>query len=139
MIAANAGVSAAATVAGEGPPDQRAAVLTKIDTIVDPCSQAQGRPIGLVGMGMIERVDITAGRIWVTVLPTFPTCMFRGVIQEEIESRLRTISWCQAVSVRFAGADAIWDESRLSDAARLALGRQSKAGVGRNSSEPRPK
>jgi metal-sulfur cluster biosynthetic enzyme len=139
VIAANAEVSGAATVAGEGPPDQRAAVLTEIDTIVDPCSQAQGRPVGLVGMGMIERVDIATGRIWVTVLPTFPTCMFRGVIQEEIESRLRTISWCQAVSVRFAGADAIWDESRLSDAARLALGRQSKAAVARDSSEPRSK
>jgi metal-sulfur cluster biosynthetic enzyme len=90
-------------------------------------------------MGMIERVDIAAEHIWGTVLPTFPTCMFRGVIQEEIESSLRTISWCRAVSVHFAGADAIWDESRLSDAARLALGRRSKVAVARDSSEPRSK
>jgi metal-sulfur cluster biosynthetic enzyme len=135
VIAANVEVSTTATVSGEGPPDQRAAVLAEIDTILDPCSQAQCRPVGLVGMGMIERVDIAGGRVWVTVLPTFPTCMFRGVIQEQIESRLRMISWCQEVSVRFATAESIWDESRLSDAARRTLGRRTKASVSPSTSE----
>jgi len=133
VIAAGAEASETAAVAGEGPRDLRTAVLREIDTVVDPCSRALGRPVGLVGMGMIERVDIEAGRVCVTVLPTFPTCMFRGVIEEEIETRVRTISWCQAVSVRFAGADVVWDESRLSDAARRALGRPRSA-VARSSS-----
>jgi metal-sulfur cluster biosynthetic enzyme len=136
VIAADAETSETAAVAGEGPSGLRTAVLGEIDTIVDPCSRALGRPVGLVGMGMIERVDIAAGRICVTVLPTFPTCMFRGVIEEEIKIRVRTISWCQAVSVRFASADVVWDESRLSDATRRALGRRPKSAVARSSSGP---
>jgi metal-sulfur cluster biosynthetic enzyme len=118
------------TIAGEGPPDRRAGVLAELDAIVDPCSRAFGRPVGLVGMGMIERLDVTAGHVFVTVLPTFPTCMFRGVLEEEIEARVGGIDWCEAVSVRFAGAEAIWDESRLSNAARRALGRSPKPAGG---------
>jgi metal-sulfur cluster biosynthetic enzyme len=133
VIAADAEAFETAAVAGEGPPDLRTAVLKEIDTVVDPCSRALGRPVGLVGMGMIERVDIVAGRVCVTVLPTFPTCMFRGVIEEEIERRVRTISWCRAVSVRFTGADVVWDESRLSDATRRLLGRQPRSAVARSS------
>jgi metal-sulfur cluster biosynthetic enzyme len=110
-------------VSGEAPADRRAEVLTAVDAIVDPCSRALGRPVGLVGMGMIERLDVSGGRVCVTVLPTFPTCLFRGVLEEEIEGRIRLLPWCEDVSVRFADAGVLWDESRLSDAARAALGR----------------
>ena len=104
-------------------PDRRATVLATLDDIVDPCSRGLGRPVGLVGMGMIERLEISDGDVDVVVLPTFPTCLFRGVIEAEIERRLRALPWCRTVSVRFAAADTVWDESRLSDAARKALGR----------------
>jgi metal-sulfur cluster biosynthetic enzyme len=110
-------------VKGDGPPDRRAAALTAIDGIVDPCSRALGRPVGLVGMGMIERLDIAGGEVRVLVLPTFPTCVFRGVLEEEIEARVLALGWCESAWVRFAGAGIVWDESRLSDAARAALGR----------------
>lgn len=102
---------------------QRDAVLAALDAVVDPCSRGLGRPVGLVGMGMIEHLDIAGCAVRVTVLPTFPTCMFRGVIEAEIERRVGALPWCAAVSVRFAGADTVWDESRLSDAARHTLGR----------------
>jgi metal-sulfur cluster biosynthetic enzyme len=135
-VIADAKASQTTAIAGEGPLDRRTTVLTEIDAIVDPCSRALGRPVGLVAMGVIERVDILANRVCVTVLPTFPTCIFRGVIEEEIEMRVRTISWCEEVSVRFAGADAIWDESRLSDAARRVLGRRPRAAATCASSGP---
>ncbi len=106
------------------PADRRDAVLAALDTIIDPCSRGLGRPVGLVGMGMIEHLEIDAGRVSVTILPTFPNCLFRGVIEAEIESRVGELPWCGEVRVRFAGAEAVWDESRLSDGAREALGRR---------------
>jgi metal-sulfur cluster biosynthetic enzyme len=126
MIGHEAEISGTLAVPGLGSPDRRAAALVAIDAIIDPCSQALGRPVGLAAMGMIVRLDEAASRISVTVLPTFPTCMFRGVLQEEIEVRLAALPWCVSVSVRFADADLVWDESRLSDAARATLGRPAR-------------
>jgi metal-sulfur cluster biosynthetic enzyme len=124
MIAARAEAMGASAVPGTGSPDRRAAVLAAIGTIVDPCSRALGRPVGLVGMGMIAGLDEECGCVRVTVLPTFPTCMFRGVLEEEIEAIVRAMPWCTAVSVRFADAEYVWDETRLSEVARTALGRR---------------
>ena len=124
MIAASDEVLGASAVPGSGSPDRRAAVLIAIETIVDPCSRALGRPVGLVGMGMIAGLDEECGRVRVTVLPTFPTCMFRGVLEEEVEAVVRALPWCAAVSVRFADAEYVWDESRLSETARATLGRR---------------
>jgi metal-sulfur cluster biosynthetic enzyme len=123
MIAAQANVPVAHAQAELRSPDRRAAALRVIDAIVDPCSRALGRPIGLVGMGLIADLDEEDGLVRVLVLPTFPTCMFRGVLEEQIEAALRALPWCGAVCVRFAGADQVWDESRMSESARAALGR----------------
>jgi hypothetical protein len=49
--------------------------------------------------------------------------MFRGVFEEEIAARVGRLPWVETVSVRFAPAEAEWDETRLSPAARAALGR----------------
>lgn len=108
---------------------QRDAVLAALEAVVDPCSRGLGRPIGLVSMGMIESLDIDAGRVRVVVLPTFPNCLFGGVIEAEIERSVGALPWCSAVSVRFAGADVVWDESRLSNVARRQLGRRGAAGA----------
>jgi metal-sulfur cluster biosynthetic enzyme len=124
MIVPEAEIYETLAVPGLGSPDRRAAALSAIDVIIDPCSQALGRPVGLVAMGMIARLDEAANRISVTVLPTFPTCMFRGVLQEAIEVRLKALPWCDSVSVRFADAGLVWDESRLSDTARATLRRR---------------
>jgi metal-sulfur cluster biosynthetic enzyme len=110
-------------IAGAGPPDRRLVVLNAIDSIADPCSQALGRPVGLVGMGIIERVDIVGAHVTISVLPTFPNCMFRGVFEEEIARLVASIAWCEAVSVCFVSAESIWDEQRLSDEARRILNR----------------
>ena len=123
------------TVAGEGPPGRRREILAVLDAIIDPCSMNIGRPIGLVGMGIIERLDVVDSAVLVDLLPTFPTCMFRGVFEEEIEKRLAALPWCTDVSISFNAADRTWDESRLSPAARRALGRTTGSVV---AAEPAP-
>src|SRR5260370_6949793 len=91
--------------------DRRGEVLALLDEIHDPCSVGIGRPIGLVGMGIIEEVAITGDAVTVTVLPTFPDCFFRGVFEAAIEGRLKALSWCRSGTVGFAPAAPAWAHS----------------------------
>ena len=104
--------------------DRRGEILLLLDQIHDPCSISIGRPIGLVGMGVIEAVAVDGDKVAVTVLPTFPDCLFRGVFEAEIEARVGALPWCRSVKVAFAPADLAWDESRLTPDALRRLGRK---------------
>jgi len=104
--------------------DRRGEVLALLDEIHDPCSVSIGHPVGLVGMGIIEEVAIAGDAVAVTVLPTFPDCLFRGIFEAAIETRLGGLSWCRSVTVDFAPADQGWDESRMSPDALRRLGRK---------------
>jgi len=100
-----------------------AAVMAELDLIVDPCSRTIGHPLGIRQMGMVERVDVTGGSVAVTLLPTFPACIFLGFFEAEVERRLMALPWCEAVTVSFCPASQSWDESRLSPEAHAILGR----------------
>ena len=104
----------------------RAAVMAELDLIVDPCSQTIGHPLGIRQMGMVEQVDVTGGSVAVTLLPTFPACIFLGFFESEVERRLAALPWCEAVTVRFCPACRAWDESRLSPEAHAVLNRPSR-------------
>ena len=106
--------------------DRRGEILLLLDQIHDPCSISIGRPIGLVGMGVIEAVAVDGDKVAVTVLPTFPDCLFRGVFEAEIEARVGALPWCRSVSVTFAPADRAWDESRMTPDALRRLGRKKR-------------
>jgi len=103
-----------------------AAVMAELDRIVDPCSQTIGHPLGIRQMGMVERVEVTGGSVAVTLLPTFPACVFLGFFEAEVERRLLALPWCEAVTVSFCPASEAWDESRLSPEAHAILGRPSR-------------
>jgi metal-sulfur cluster biosynthetic enzyme len=122
-------VSATVTMAADSEAHRRD-VPGALDAIHDPCSVSIGHPIGLVGMGIIDRIDIDGGAVAVSVLPTFPDCLFRGVFEEKIETRLRQLAWCRSVKVTFCPADQSWDESRMTPEALRLLGRKPKAGPG---------
>jgi len=106
--------------------DRRGEILLLLAPIHDPCSISIGRPIGLVGMGVIEAVAVDGDKVAVTVLPTFPDCLFRGVFEAEIEARVGALPWCRSVSVTFAPADRAWDESRMTPDALRRLGRKKR-------------
>jgi metal-sulfur cluster biosynthetic enzyme len=109
-------------VPGAGPAARRQAVLERLESIVDPCSRSLGRPAGLVGMGIVERVDVAGDEVAVLLLPTFPTCLFRGFFEEEIAAKVGALPWCGGVTVAFCPADRLWDESRMAPAARRRRG-----------------
>ena len=109
-------VPATLAVAGDGPAARRREVLDEIDAIVDPCSRSLGRPVGLVAMGIVERLDVAGDKVTVLLLPTFPTCLFRGFFEEEIRQRVGALAWCRDVAIAFCPADQLWDPSRMASA-----------------------
>jgi metal-sulfur cluster biosynthetic enzyme len=117
-------MSEGAPMREEGAANRRGQVLALLDEIHDPCSVSIGCPIGLVAMGIIDDVAVVGDRVAVTVMPTFPDCLFRGVFEAEIEKRVGTIPWCRSVSVAFAPGDRSWDESRMAPEALRRLGRK---------------
>ncbi len=78
-------------------------------------------------MGIIDEIAVAGDRVTVTVLPTFPDCLFRGVFAAAIETRIGALSWCRSVRVAFAPADRCWDESRMTSDALRRLGRKPRS------------
>lgn len=89
-------------------------VLRCIDDVLDPCARAFSQEIGLVAMGMIDEVRISDTAVGVRLLPTFPTCLFSGVLAEEVEAKLRALPWCTQANVTIVPDGPLWDESRMS-------------------------
>jgi ring-1,2-phenylacetyl-CoA epoxidase subunit PaaD len=119
-----------------------AAVKTALNTIIDPCSAASATRVGLVDMGIIDRVEVEGDDVRVALLPTFAGCLFVGMFRADIEERVLTLDWAASVDVEMVHAPTYWDESRMSDDARRRLGERREA-LRRelavlNKSHPRP-
>jgi metal-sulfur cluster biosynthetic enzyme len=65
--------------------DLRAAVMARLEKIVDPCSVASGVPAGLVSMGLVGPVEIEDGRagakVRVTLYITEPGCLMGSLFE----------------------------------------------------------
>ena len=96
-------------------------VLAAVNGIVDPCSAAVGVPIGIADMGLVERLELDGNRVELVLLPTSPHCMYVGHFEEEIESRVGALPWVEFVQVTLSDCTTIWDDSRMTDAARSEL------------------
>jgi metal-sulfur cluster biosynthetic enzyme len=86
-------------------------LLALLDTIADPCSLAHGKPVGLVALGVVDRVEVARGEAMVAIMPTIPGCLFIGVIEEKIERLADALPWCTGLRVTIA--DGLWDPSRM--------------------------
>jgi metal-sulfur cluster biosynthetic enzyme len=95
-------------------------VLAAINGIVDPCSAAIRVPIGIADLGLVEALELDGGRVEVVLITTSPFCMFVGLFQEEVERRVSAMPWVESVHVRLNG-EPIWEESRMTSAARAEL------------------
>jgi metal-sulfur cluster biosynthetic enzyme len=103
---------------------READVREKLNAIVDPCSAALAEPVGIVDLGLIERIEVAGGQIDVVLLPTSPQCLFVGLFEEEIEQRLHALPWVESVRVTLDEGETIWDESRMTADAREWLARR---------------
>jgi metal-sulfur cluster biosynthetic enzyme len=98
-----------------------AAVWTALNQIIDPCSVAMAEPLGIGDMGLVEEIAVTGGHVEVALLPTSPHCLYVGLLEQAIEATLASMQWVDSVTVRLTDADRIWDESRMTAAARDRL------------------
>jgi probable FeS assembly SUF system protein SufT len=85
-------------------------------------------PVNIVDLGLIYECKIApiesegnSKRIDIQMSMTAPGCGMGGVLKSDIESRLSRLPSVQAVNVEVV-FDPPWDQSRMSEAARLQLG-----------------
>ena len=89
-----------------------------LDEIHDPCSVANGNPMGLVEMGIIKAVTVSAaGKVTVDLRLTSPMCEMLPFMQGET---MRSINALEGVTdcvvTRDSGFD--WDHDMMSPEAR---------------------
>jgi metal-sulfur cluster biosynthetic enzyme len=77
-----------------------AEVRRRLDTIGDPCSVAQGVPMGIGEMGLIERVDLGPdGEVEIGLRLTSPACMMVGYFRVEAERLVSEMPGVKSVAV----------------------------------------
>ena len=81
-------------------PDQHADILALLDEIKDPCSVANGTPIGLTSMGLIGALDVSdAGEVSIRLRLTSPFCHMIGFFKVEAERLLKSLPGINSVTL----------------------------------------
>ncbi len=95
-----------------------AEVRRALDTIGDPCSVAQGVPMGLDEMGLVEKVELRpGGHVEIRFRLTSPSCMMGGYFKAEAEKAVGAIPGVSSVGVSSdLGLD--WHPEMMSAGAR---------------------
>jgi metal-sulfur cluster biosynthetic enzyme len=77
------------------------AIMATLDQIKDPCSVANGTPMGLAEMGLIGALDIMAtGEVAIEMRLTSPFCHMIGFFKTEAERLLMNLPGVTSVSLR---------------------------------------
>jgi metal-sulfur cluster biosynthetic enzyme len=105
----------------EQPLDAGAVAWAAINEVIDPCSRFNGSHLGLVDLGMVKHVAVEGRSAKITLLLDDPVCIYTFVIQQEIRQALEQRG-INNVEIEIC-ADELWTADRLSDAARVRLGR----------------
>jgi metal-sulfur cluster biosynthetic enzyme len=100
------------------------AVRAVLNGIFDPCSMAMAEPIGIADMGLVEDIRVEGSHVVVVLVPTSPHCMFLSLFEEEVERRVSELPGVDSVRVELEEGTVIWDETRMTDAARERLARR---------------
>jgi metal-sulfur cluster biosynthetic enzyme len=93
-------------------------VLDCLNSIGDPCSAAHGQAMGIVDMGLIERLVIDpAGRVEVRLRLTSPCCGMVGYFIEEAKARVGALAGVAEVAVD-ADHGLDWSPAMMSEEAQ---------------------
>ena len=80
-----------------------AALLARIEArlarVTEPCSIAFGKPISIVEMGLIERVEVTDGHAEITLCLTDAACVHFAGMQRFIQDELLDLPEIDSVAV----------------------------------------
>jgi FeS assembly SUF system protein len=79
-------------------------------------------PVNIFELGLIYGIDISEeGVVGIRMTLTAPSCPAAGAMPGEVESRVAAVEGVKDVTVELVW-DPPWDQSRMSEAARLELG-----------------
>lgn len=111
-------ISAEHPVPGQDMDGTIAEVRRRLNSIGDPCSVANGVPMGVEEMGLVQSVDLdAAGNVIVKLRLTSPTCHMVGYFSVEMTDRLLEIPGIRSVEVvTDHGLD--WSPEFMSDDAK---------------------
>ena len=94
-----------------------AEVIEALRTVFDP-----EIPVNVYELGLIYLVEVSSeGAVMIRMTLTSPHCPAVQSMPAEIESKVRTISGVTDVNIDLVW-DPAWDQSKMSEAARLQLG-----------------
>lgn len=92
-------------------------IIEVIKTIYDP-----ELPVNIYDLGLIYRINIDAERmVKIDMTLTAPACPVAGTLPNEVEERVRMTHNVMGAKVNLVW-DPPWDQSRMSEAAKLELG-----------------
>lgn len=70
-----------------------------LETVMDPCSVAAGRPVSIVAMGLVTDITTQGSNITLTLRTTFPGCTMAPKFAEAAEEQLCTLPGVETVEV----------------------------------------
>ena len=79
-------------------------------------------PVNIFELGLIYGIDISEeGAVGIRMTLTAPSCPAAGAMPGEVESRVAAVEGVKSAAVELVW-DPPWDQSRMSEAAKLELG-----------------
>lgn len=91
-------------------------VLQKLNEINDP-----DIGIGIVDLGLIYKIDITGGKIDVTMTLTTPLCPLGGTFERQVKEKIPLSDAVKKVTVQFT-FDPPWSMDRMTPDVKMKLG-----------------
>jgi metal-sulfur cluster biosynthetic enzyme len=90
----------------------RGAVEKALERVQDPCSLAMNHPMDIVTMGLVESIDIHAGRVEITMILTDPNCFFFTSIERYITDVVMEVPGVTEIDVDISGTT-LWSEDLI--------------------------
>lgn len=111
------------------PDNLEEALWQKLDEVKDPCMQAAGLDLSLVGLGIVRSIESDPGRVRVELGLTEPGCGFTHVLMTQVRDALEPMVGDRTLDVSFNWSDP-WTEDRMAPEGRAVFERARKRGVG---------
>ena len=97
--------------------DLRSRVVTVLKTVYDP-----EIPVNIYELGLVYGIEVTPeGAVSVRMTLTAPNCPVAGILPNQVKQKIANLDGVKSAEVQLV-FDPPWDRSRMSEAAKLALG-----------------
>jgi metal-sulfur cluster biosynthetic enzyme len=88
-----------------------ARIEAALERVVEPCSLAFGKPVSIVAMGLVERIEVADGRARITLCLTDAACIHFAGMQRFIRDELLELREIESVEV-VQTLDRLWTPDR---------------------------